>query len=223
MADVKELLQGVDFERDFDPSGITWHDTFGFMHDPAHAPHGRVHVVGFAVPYRPGGETPVFNDDQEVQPVTRFADLPGSLQNVKHVSKGVGTRFYTDKETAQSGSDVDLAEGLIGLYSLEIYAVQIRDWRNKQGGPARQIARHLLQRGAGIALGPNFVASRAHARYGLAGAVLLNVPVQGKRDMKHDNLRAPDGVEPAFMVLRQPNLRLTRIGRVGLAAPTHAS
>lgn len=120
MADVQELLNGVTLDSGLKPEDIELHEKWGFMYAPGQAPADSVCVIGYAPPYLPGGTTPSPNISGEVVPVTRIEDVPASLREggIKHLSKGVGTRFYNTQEAARSGSDLLIDD--IGIYALDI-------------------------------------------------------------------------------------------------------
>ena len=216
MPNVQKLLQGMTLEPGFDVRQVQWHDGFGFMHTPEEAPAGYIRFVGFAAPYwpAPDGPRPVTNISSEVQPVTHFSDLPAALRDVDHQSKGVGTRFYNVPEAAISGRDT--LDDYLGLFTLDLLAGQIYDRRKTQGGTARQIARHALQRAAEVVVGPERVVNAAHARYGMASAALLRVPPRARLAQRRQGLSDPEETTGAFMVLRNPNLRLLRVGHRAL-------
>jgi hypothetical protein len=150
-------------------------------------------------------------------PITEFAELPASLQRAKYVSKGVGTRLYTDAATAASGSNVDGAEAKVGLYTVTLDRDSVLDGRTLQGGRIRQIARHAGQRALGRLVGPEAVAERVHDRYAAAAAVRLRTPPHGELRMRAAGLTAPEGVEPGFIVLRHNTRMLRRLGLVAAA------
>lgn len=219
MVDVQKLLEGVEYNPDFDSRQIAWHDELEFMHipDQALASEGEMRFVGYAAPYLPAGAFPMPDMSDEVLPITLFAGLPRSLQTVNHLSKGVGTRVYNTQEAARGGSD--LRTRYLGLFALDIPTARLLDRRSTQGGTARQIGRHFFQRAMGRALGTEFVANRVHRSYGANDAVLMRIPPRGQHDQRRLGLQNPEGVTDQFLLMRNSCIIMRRIGHIPLEKP----
>jgi hypothetical protein len=194
---------------------LAWDADLGMLVDP-NIKGPEVWVAGFAVPYLPGGDTPRFNDRTHVRPVVAYADVPRSMQNVDQLSKGVGTRLYTDAVTAQSGSAVQEPGAQVGLYSVDLTRERILDWRGRQTSAARQIVRHAVQQAFGLVAGTEEVANWVHENYGDAAAVRMDTPPRGRCRLQREGAVIPGDIEPGFLILRSRDTVMRRLGRVTL-------
>jgi|GEM_PF-1507033 len=232
-----ELLEDVEFGPNdigvTGPEQLAWDPDVGFL-VARNTTLGGAGLVGFGVPYLPRSRMsnpdgpPEFDERSRFSPLTTYDEVPRPLQNGGHLSKGVGGRLCTDKGTAWSGRDVD---GPVGLYHVGIPLARWLDIRGNQGSHARQIIQHAGHRAVAALMGARFATQGVHAKYDdairrdtngqyrRAAAVCMTVPPRGQAALKRDGIVAPEGVEQAFVILRDPGLTVRRLGTVNISKP----
>jgi len=215
------ILEGVTFDETtgVGTDRLEWDETLGFLVDPQASAgsesNDEVRVVGFAAPYYPGGEVPQQDIRSRVRSITYLYDLPASLQTVDHTSKGVGLRVYTDAATALSGSDVANAPNNgVAVYGVTLRRECIVDRR--QTGVVARVGRHAMQRALEAISGTEAVVNAVHRSYADAQAVRMHVPPRGQMQQRQRRLIAPEGVEPGFLVVRDPLVVVSRLGKLSL-------
>ncbi|HSX42473.1 MAG TPA: hypothetical protein VLF59_00120 [Candidatus Saccharimonadales bacterium] len=208
-----ELLAHVEFDVPRPPH-LEWDPDLGFLVEPAATNDTIVRVAGFTTPCKRRTNTPEYDDARDVYPIDTYADLPRSLQTIKHLSWGTGMRLYTDEQTARNGSNVKTGNALTGLYAVNLWREKILDIRDTQGGTAKHAARYGLKVLASAIIGTKATVDMVQHRYSGYAAVRMRRPEQGRMSMERAGISDIEDVEPGFLLLLSRNTRAKRLGHV---------
>ena len=222
MTKVAEILAGVTVG--FAPDEVEYNTELGFIQiNELETAVNGVRLLGFGLPIaREGG----LNHRRVVRPITEFSHLPEENRKVAQQGKGVGARMYNVYQ-ALAGSWA--VPGEVGAYTFDIDPSRLLDARTSQGNRATRIARHfgriLYAHGKWVGLGLEKLTDRIHEDYeemareqGLSGvdAVELEMPPLPELRQAGHRVRNPEGVRPQFIVIRNPDITLRRVGNVSL-------
>ncbi len=213
MTQARELLRDVELKEQFRSLPINFNEQLGFMEVPPEDPlENNRQLVGFATPIaRQGG----LNRDNFVMPITEYADLPEDARSIDQQGKGVGPRLYN---VHQAFGGAKVQPPFIGLYMFDVRLDHSLDMRPFQGSNFQQIARHAgrIVKSALVGLEP--VTQDIHADYDRRrtdgeqiDAVMLNVPPHPAMRQAMNHVENPAGIVPAFMIIRNPNIELTKL------------
>lgn len=205
--EVSAITQGVHFDPEFNTDALRYNHELGFIQvDELSAAVNGLRLVGFGLPLsRAGG----INAAKDVQPITRFSELPEANRKVAQQGKGVGARMYNVPQALAGGWSMP-AE--VGVYTFDIRPDRLLDARNTQGSRLTRIARHAGRIAHAKVSGLEKLVDRIHASYGDVDAVELEMPPLPELRQAGHGVHNPEGVKPQFIIIRNPRITLHRIG-----------
>ncbi len=222
MSRVDSIIEHVEFERDFDPNSLMYHEGYGFLvqvGDSRLAVEGITRFFGFARPLSPDGG---FNEAAVVTPIVDFDQVPLKNRNIDELGKGIGPRLYSVSESFGGARELP---GEIGVYTVDLIEDNILDGRAAQGNVAARYLRHLGRMFESLR-GVEPVVNRIHAGYenshkGRDGldAVELEVPPRPEQRRIDRGIGNPVGITPNMMIIRNADVPLRRVGTIFMYMP----
>jgi hypothetical protein len=210
--DPQEMLAGVQFAEDHEamPNFIEYHPQTGFLTVGAARPalEGMRTYLGFGAPFARGGG---YDTADVASPITDYGELPAEFRNIDSQGKGVGPRMYN---TWQGVIDRKVPGREVGAYLFIVDSSLLLDGRQTQGSTFERIKRHAGRMLRSSQTSPEDVVAAIHESYGAVDAVELEVPPMPILRLRSRGITQPDGITPSFMIVRNPAIKLHKIGTV---------
>ncbi|MFZ1249033.1 MAG: hypothetical protein WAQ24_01785 [Candidatus Saccharimonadales bacterium] len=209
----QRLISDVTFDTHIQPEKLHFDPALGFLR--IDSPRDKTQIVGFGADLLegPGSYRGV------TEPVVQFDMLPSSQRTIDLQGKGVGPRLYN---TAEGPWGAKVQPKDIGVFVCTLAVEEVCDWRKEQGTTLQQIWQQLLRIKHAEEGTVEGVVEDVHAQYAAkhpgARAVQLKTPPQPLLRMGLRGKRLPEGLTSQFLVIRDPNCVLYRIGSVGVSA-----
>lgn len=175
---------------------------------------GEQFALGFYAPTNPYHVPP-----DQLEPATTLGEVPLEYRVIKRQGKGVGPRLYNTPEGVMSAHEEPHG---VGAYLFNVGAATILDARkpsdHAKWGKAMRVASHA-GRIVEAKLRPNGlqkVTDRIHKSYKHVDLVLMNQPPNPARRQRARGYLDPPNCLPSFMIVRNPDLNILKVGELGV-------
>lgn len=207
----ERLIADVTFDMHIQPGKLHFDPALGFLRYDSRG--DKTQIVGFGADFLegPGSSRGV------TEPVVQFDKLPSNECTIALQGKGVGPRLYN---TAEGPWGAKARPKDLGVFVCTLAVAEICDWREVQGSKLQQIWQQFLRIKKAEEGSVESVVEAVHAQYEAkrpsARAVHLMTPPQPRLRMTLRGKKLPEGLTSQFLIIRDPNCVLYRIGSVGL-------
>ncbi len=215
MVDPQKIVEGVQFNPDFNTASLQFNDRLGFLtvpqeysgQPPAKLASFSLRLLGFgASRSREGG----FDMGDSVRPLVHFNDLHPADRTIDKQGKGVGPRLYNTPQAALGLTDIPEE---FGAFLFDVDPHTLLDTRRDQGNTVTRIGRHAGRILRSKIFKLENVVNDIHESFDGADAVLYSQPPRAAIRQINER-QAPDteGVSGEFIIVRNEGITLHKVG-----------
>ncbi len=213
MIEADKILEGVELEPGLEGVSRPYSPSLGFAYTQSTCgPNGYfMSMIGFSGDRQASFVVP--ESDGDIRSATHFDDLLSDERTIKMQARGIGTRMYNTPQAC-----LGTGEGYqINAYAFDIDVDKIVDRRhfNDYRGRMGQLFRQLGRVAQARVMGLEPTIDSIHESFGEpedVDAVLYNQSLTMERQQVKVGIEQTSGIHPAFMVIRNPQIVMHKIG-----------